>query len=334
MLVAFLFGRFFALVNMYHYNKKTSKRQNRKELTDGERSQKHKMNIEPKTIKCPICGKENETYEVLSHIVFSHDLDGRANPGVIGYNVNECPECGYIYRLLDNNREKGSDVVSRWNEIKEKYGFYKPAICKSGIYYRIYLIEYYEYSEQKSAFYTIRNASWMADDENDFLNAKRYRGLALELVDQLIDDTEREKGKEQLELMRVDFLRRNSSFEAAQKYAEKMIGSSIDIHSRIARFQCYLCKEQDWGIYRTGDARRFTETEDRKDDVLRKIAGLYKEEEIVDAVNQILSKSENDRKIFELISISIDRNKPDSQRILNSLEALGRLEVIKDGEDN
>lgn len=201
------------------------------------------------TAICPICGSIVSYSAIGSTNAFgSMDLDTRPpemERSTISHWLIECPECGYV---APNMREKPaidrdfleSDIYKTCDgmvfESNLAEGFYKRCLIslRSG--------------ELEHGMFDMLHAAWACDDAGD-PNAAKLRSYLVEIADALISEDDREE----LRIMRADFLRRSGEFDKViEDYGNAKF--SNDLLNTIARFQVKLAGDKDSRCYTVQDA--------------------------------------------------------------------------------
>lgn len=210
----------------------------------------------PETVKCSVCGAENEIMVIGSTNAFgAPDLDTRPpemKRSTMGYWVQECKTCGYT-------------AVDLTDETKLDRAFFKEKDYKtcngipfgSGLaktFYRYYLIMTAE-GEHEGAFFAALHAAWACDDARDEANAALMREKAMEQADQVLVSDSCD-WKDTLRLIRADLLRRTGHFDKLlQEYRPGMFGE--DLLNRIITFELELAKRERTQCFTVEDSEQY-----------------------------------------------------------------------------
>ena len=201
---------------------------------------------------CAICGHVFKHVELTSTNSFgSPDLDLRP-PGMkrdtMHMWIQECPKCGYVSadiadprnitkEFLKSKEYRKCDGIRFASGLAEQ--FYK--------YHRINLAD----NDAEGAFFALLHAAWACDDAQDDKNARLCREKALPLVSRLIG--ENMEGKETLQLMKADILRRAGHFqELLTEY--KGVRFDQEVMDQVLAFELKLAEKEDMACYRVTDA--------------------------------------------------------------------------------
>ncbi len=209
--------------------------------------------------RCAICKAKATYMEVASTITFrSPDLDLRPSElqrSTMDSWIQECPKCGYVsYDIenktkikidwLKNDKYLNCDGVKLQSELAKK--FYKSYIINT------------ECKQTENAFDDILHCAWACDDKNDKDNAVHCRNIAIELLSDLIDNTEDESEKDTLKLQKLDIMRRVGQYE---KLLNEYSGISFETEllNQIFMFEMEKSKLKDDSCYTIDDAVKFFE---------------------------------------------------------------------------
>lgn len=209
--------------------------------------------IIPITHECSVCGKKVESYGLMSTNTWgSPDLDTRP-PEMMRSTMNtwvqECPNCGYAAKSVKNELE-----IPRQYLESEEYRTCRGIEFKDELsrkFFKKHLISM-KNEDKLTALYDIMHCAWACDDHQDEANAVTSRKIAIELVDELIENIE---DKETLLLMKADFLRRNKEFEQLIEEYEN-ITFSEDLLNRIIHFQIEKARKNDDACYTVEDVEK------------------------------------------------------------------------------
>ena len=181
----------------------------------------------------------------------SPDLDLRP-PGMqrdtMNLWVQECPACGYVSADISD----AGNITKEFLKSKEYrkcdgIGFTSDLAARFYKYHKVNLAE----DDIRGAAFALLHAAWACDDERDTDNAKLCRGLTLPLLTRVIE--EKPADKNELQLMKVDILRRAGHFrELLTEYKDMQFGE--DVMDHVLAFQLKLAEKGDTGCYRVVDA--------------------------------------------------------------------------------
>ena len=213
--------------------------------------------IKPDERVCSVCGKKSVHYALLSTNTFGGgpDLDGR--PGemmrsTMGMWIQECPVCGVVAYDLEDE----CPVTEQWLKQKsyKKCDGIKFASGLAKRFYRHYKILSYA-DDREGAFQELRCAAWACDDVGDTKNARHCRLLALELLEQLMKETDFD---EEQWVVKADFLRRTKQFDAVIK-----LGGSVSLQDKhlnqLLSYEVQKAYECDSACYCTDDVTEVEE---------------------------------------------------------------------------
>ena len=199
------------------------------------------------TVKCSVCGHENQFTEMGSSNSFgSPDLDLRA-PGMIrmtmGCWIQECKNCHYVSHSVSSECPVPVAFI-RSAEYLDCDGYaFKSELARR--FYRQHKLQLLAGNTQ-IAFDALLHAAWVCDDTQDKANAKIMRELCLPLVTSLI--SKNEKNGDSLLLMKADLLRRAGMFDELLAEYENVTFHD-DIMNQVLRFQLLKAKERDDACY-------------------------------------------------------------------------------------
>ena len=201
---------------------------------------------------CSVCGAESTHRVLVSISPFDEDgpdLDGRPSDGIratMEHWIHECPVCG----VVAPNLEQESPVTEQWlkqKNYKRCDGIrFKSKLAKR--FYRYYKILLFA-GDHEAAFREIRCATWACDGVGDEKNARYCRLLALDELEQFMEESEIE---EQLWVIKADFLRRTEQFEKVINLGE-CISLSDNYQNRLLSFEVEKARENDSACYWSGD---------------------------------------------------------------------------------
>jgi len=203
----------------------------------------------PATVKCSVCGAENEIMVIGSTNAFgAPDLDTRPpemKRSTMGYWVQECRACGYT--AVDLTDET---ILDRSFFEEEAYKTCNGISFASDLakrFYRQYYINMAE-ADNKGAFFAALHAAWACDDAGDEKNAVLMREKAIERANRVFALGSCE-WEDTLRLIRADLLRRTGRFDdLLSEYRPGMFGE--ELLNRIIVFELELA--------RRGYTQRFT----------------------------------------------------------------------------
>lgn len=194
-------------------------------------------------IKCPVCGEEIRVIHVLSTNTRGYsDLDLRPSEmqRSVMYQITTMCKCGNVFMGNTSPATKElvhSDSYQNCDGIKFKDQ-------KSIMFYRAYLIDKeHNPKDIASNFTHLNQCIWACDDSDDENNIP-LRKIALNLVNQLIENEENEEAKTNYILIKADLLRRSGQFD-------KVLEEYEDIHfddpllELIVDFQYTKSEEKD-----------------------------------------------------------------------------------------
>jgi len=222
----------------------------------------------PETVKCSVCGAENEMMVVGSTNAFGPtDLDTRPpemKRSTMSYWVQECKTCGYVaVDLTDETTLDRSFFETGAYKTCEGITFVSD-LAKT--FYRHYLIMMAE-EQHEDAFDAALHAAWACDDKKDDANAVMMREKAIELSDKLLqaDDCD---WKDTVRLIRADLLRRTGRFDELLEQYESVCFDG-ELQNTIIAFERELACRKCSGCFTVGDAEQYAEgtfewPEDRK----------------------------------------------------------------------
>ena len=208
--------------------------------------------IAPEFKTCSVCGSTHEYYVLHSTNSFgSPDLDLRPpqmRRSTMGQWVDECPDCGYVASDITDPCEVSVDFLkSKEYRTCDGLGFKSKLASRFFRFYKLNL----KSNNTKRAFYAALHAAWACDDEEDNANSKNCRNLALNLVDQLIEDDP--ESRDNLLLMKADLLRRTGHFDELITEYEN-IHFEKEIMNKVLAFELELAHKKDTACYTVSDA--------------------------------------------------------------------------------
>ncbi len=213
----------------------------------------------PETVKCSVCGAENEMMVVASTNTFGGTMDLDTRPpemkrSTMGYWVQECSACGYA----------ATDLT---DETTLDRSFFETAAYKTckGIpfvsdlakaFYRHYLIMTAE-EKLEDAFFAALHAAWACDDKKDEANAVLMRGKAVGLADKLLQSEECD-WKDTVRLIRADLLRRAGRYDELLEQYESAAFDE-ELLNKIIVFEKELARRKNPDCFTVGDAEQYAE---------------------------------------------------------------------------
>ena len=203
------------------------------------------------TKKCVVCQAESMQIILLSSSSFSApDLDLR--PASMARNtmqwwIQKCPKCGYVAKDIAAECPSVQDVMDTIkSDAYQSCDGRCPMPKLAQDFYRQFLLA----TKAKDAFWALLHAAWECDDYGDEENARYCRSLALEKLNLVIEQA---KNKEELQVVRMDLLRRTANFDMLiQEYQGKRF--SDDTLNQIAAFQLDRARSRDTACYTVTDA--------------------------------------------------------------------------------
>ena len=169
------------------------------------------------------------------------------------YNVQECKTCGFVAYDLSSKTKIKKEYL---NSVRYKECDQIEFVSKfSKMFYRMYLIKLEEENYQ-IAFWCLLRCSWSADDVSDDKNSIEIRKRCLELIDTFkINDHD-----VQLNLVKLDLLRRSKQFDECIEFIERLKKNSKVLNAiykkspkglinKIINLQSKLCGDKDDKCY-------------------------------------------------------------------------------------
>lgn len=210
----------------------------------------------PETVKCSVCGAENETMVVVSTNAFGPtDLDTRPpemKRSTMCYWVQECDACGYAATdLTDETSLDRSFFETEAYQSCDGISF-KSDLAKS--FYRHYLIMTAE-ERHEDAFWAALHAAWSCDDKKDRKNAALMREKAVEQADLLLQYDGCD-WKDTVRLIRADLLRRTGRFDELLKQYESAAFDG-ELLNAIIVFEKELARRKLSGCFTVADAQDY-----------------------------------------------------------------------------
>ena len=191
---------------------------------------------------CSVCGQTSQQQVMTSTSTLDYpDLDLRPaemkRSSMFAWLV-ECPHCGYVASKLENELEVSSDLLKTDAYLTCDGNDFKSDLSRQ--FYKHYLISKAE-KDYGSEFISLLHCAWVCDDSDDEL-AVEMRKLALQSIDKI--ETESDAEKENLEIMKVDLLRRTLQFEKViSEFKDVLMEEKIK--NDIITFQIELSMKKD-----------------------------------------------------------------------------------------
>lgn len=209
------------------------------------------------TRTCFVCGAKSKHMDLASSNSYgSPDLDLR-RPGMIRYTmgqwVQECPDCGYVARDLEEKNPLGKVKVKAVmaTPAYRNGAPFKFSSAQAKIFYRKYLLDL-AHGNSEQSLHSLLCCVWSCDDDEDEDAAKAVRKFALPLLNQLIDSATDDK-KYIFLLIRADFLRRSHQFAKVVKlYTGQQFPEPNQ--NAMCAFQLDRAKAKDDRCYQIKDA--------------------------------------------------------------------------------
>lgn len=169
------------------------------------------------------------------------------------YNVQKCTKCGFVaYDLSGETKIKKEFLNSIQYKNCDQIEFMSEF---SKMFYRMHLIDIEE-GNSRSAFWSLMRCVWSIDDVNDTNNSIEIRKKCLQLFDTL----NKEEYEPQLNLVKLDLLRRSKQFDECMEFIKELKGNNEilsaiyektpkDIVDKIIKLQEKLCIDKDDRCY-------------------------------------------------------------------------------------
>ena len=157
----------------------------------------------------------------------------------LGSNVFESISKGGSKELIESENYQNCDGI-------------KFESSRAIMFYRAYLIDKESNpNDLISNFFHILKTAWACDD-SDNKNAIKIREIALDLIDQIMEDNEYPERKNDNLLIKADLLRRSGHFkELINQF--KDIRFEEELYQQIIDFQIEKARENDDSCYTVGD---------------------------------------------------------------------------------
>lgn len=239
--------------------------------------------IKQNNVRCAVCGEENIVKVLCSTSSFgASDLDTRPAPlarYAFGMHIQQCTHCGYISSNIAAPTIVTTEMIDEVNKIDVSH-------LKNELTRKLYKRHIFEIKQGKyeAAFWSVLQAAWDCDDDNNEENAIECREAAIRVLDKYWDDinnveetpverkslldrilekflekfiySESEPSKkETLTIVAIDVLRRSGHFEEAKKHFSGMKFDD-DLLQKIYDFSMQKIDEQDGLCYTVDDVRR------------------------------------------------------------------------------
>lgn len=211
----------------------------------------------PQTVRCSVCGAENEIMVVASTNTFGGTMDLDTRPpemkrSTMEYWVQECSACGYAATDLTDETILEQPFFETKAYKTCKGIRFKSDLAKS--FFRHYLIMMAE-EEDEGAFFAALHAAWACDDRKDKKNAALMREKAIESADRLlVSDTC--DWKDTVRLIRADLLRRTGRFDELAEVCRPGMFME-ELLNKIVAFELELARRKCSGCYTVGDAEQY-----------------------------------------------------------------------------
>lgn len=219
-------------------------------------------------VKCSVCGTEKQVHEISSTSTFGYELDFRPSKSSpsrgLELMIQECANCGYVSRSLDNELGIGADYLNSDEYVN--CGGVESEDSSVRQFIKLALINK-QRNDDKGAMYSWTCAAWAADDGKDEKCADTCRAKALEYIEKLLDTDTEAKERENLILIKADMLRRTKQFSLLEsEYSGLKFNDKLP--RTIIRYQMAKAAEKYTGPLLLQDAKEFVE------DNLRHIARI------------------------------------------------------------
>ena len=212
----------------------------------------------PHTVKCSVCGAENEIMVVASTNAFGPtDLDTRPpemKRSTMYYWVQECSACGYAATDLTDETKLDRSFFETDDYLTCSGISFASDLAKS--FYRQYLIMTAE-KQHEDAFFAAMHAAWSCDDKEDRANAVLMREKAVEEAEQLLQSDDCD-WKDTVRLIRADLLRRTGRFDELLEQYESAAFDG-ELLNQIIAFEKELARRKLSGCYTVADAEAYAD---------------------------------------------------------------------------
>ena len=213
----------------------------------------------PETVKCAVCGAENEMMVVGSTNTFGGTMDLDTRPpemkrSTMGYWVQECRCCGYAATDLTDETILDKSFFETKAYVNCKGIPFLSDLAKA--FFRHYLVMMAE-EQHEDAMFAALHAAWACDDAQDAANAVLMRTKAIELADLLLQSKDCD-WKDTVKLIRADLLRRAGRFEELPEQYES-VAFDQELLNQVVAFELELARRKLDGCYTVGDAQEYAD---------------------------------------------------------------------------
>ena len=207
--------------------------------------------IRDHTIKCPVCGREVSIYLIMSTNAMGYaDLDLRP-PEMQRSTMYQTTTMCYCGNVFESMSKGGSKELIKSENYQNCDGIEFDS-SKAIMFYRAYLIDKEcNPDDLVSNFFHILRAVWACDDY-DNKSASKMREIAINLMNQIIEDDETQERRNDNLLIKADLLRRSGQFEVLINQF-KDIKFEDELYQQIIDFQIEKAREKDDSCYTVGD---------------------------------------------------------------------------------
>lgn len=160
--------------------------------------------------------------------------------------LQECPHCGYVAGNIENELEVSSDILKSAEYLTCECNEFKSDLAKR--FFKHYMISKAE-KNHGSEFSSLLHCAWVCDDAGDDL-AVEMRKLALKSIDKI--DATSDDEKDNLKLIKADFLRRTFQFD---EVVREFKGTTFEdeLKNDVIAFQLELAAKKDSTCYTIED---------------------------------------------------------------------------------
>lgn len=203
--------------------------------------------------ECSVCHQSSRQPVLMSTNSFgAPDLDLRPSEmqrSTMNTWIMECPHCGHVAPKLDDESKISEDFLKTDKYLNcDGFEFERDL---AGRFFKGYLI-CKKTDNTRGCFFNLLYCAWVCDDANDSENAKKIRMLAIDYLDQLIQEDNDEKNS--FLLMKADLLRRSGNFtQVVEEFKDFIIGD--ELLDRIVTFQVLKSRENDDACYTVKDVK-------------------------------------------------------------------------------
>ena len=195
----------------------------------------------PIEIKCALCGTDNEVMHLDStNTSGPNDLDTRPSEmmrSTMHTWVQSCSNCGYSSKDITIEIPGAREIIAseEYKQILNNHEVYE--LARKFLSYALILKKT---GNIRKAIDNTLFAAWDCDDyESVNASAKKYRIEALLLIDSFDPGCE----DKNLELLKIDLLRRTDQFEKAIAFAKKI--KTEEDTTKLVLYQIRLCENKD-----------------------------------------------------------------------------------------